>query len=1308
MRTISELKEQEISETPVVAFDCVLANGYAEHWSTHKVTIGDKQYAPRVVRHNLFDMKWGGDEGVDTLSRLSITLANADSYISQVTRAQSFKGAKVTARFLFFDLRAGVPASEEIVIFQGLMNPPDELTESTVRLSAHSRLNLQRFMLPEVRIQRRCPWTFPATDSQQAEAVNGGEQGKYSLFYRCGYSAGSPGGLGNLNGTVPFNSCDFTRAACHERGMLDKDSRGNVTRRFGGIEFVPASVLVRGHGERQAKSSNVSENEARYNDFVPVVYGTAWVQPPVVFARNDGNLTRFEALLGLGEIEGVLKVVVNGVEIPAGIHGEQMTSSGWYNLVNSGSRSGGFNLEFTDSLGNPLGDPYGSMAYLAVSVPNRVSDGKAIPQVKVLLQGRKLPTYHQDGGYAGEVFSNNPALVLLDLLRRSGWTTDEIDLASVASAAAFCEESLQVSDLNGVLQTQPRFQCNLALRRRRSVADIVRGIRTASRLYLVYGVTGRLEVRVEGRFQTQQPLKPSGSNSEEMMAGGWPAYEFGDGSDHGSGIARRASGESSVRMWSRSTAECPNRGSVEFQDVFNEYQQDSLSLVDVEDVTIARQEVAVTSVALGVANFHQAARVLKLQLDKAIRGNLYIEFETSVKGVMLRPGDLITVTYQKEGLSRQAFRVVRISPPLNQGTMVIEAQVHSDDWYGDNPSIAASGRVSRRRVGAEIGTPRALVGLELDEDLTPRYSVLERILENGDGSLDVELEVGFAVPSKPTTGDIEIPLLSLSPSVDSTGGSLAGGQTLYYAVTAVSTDGRESDLSFLVRAVVPPGTNTNRVQLQGLSFSSGTAGFIVYRGKNPSELLRIGSILAIANVFTDTGSGTELQGPPDPNFDHALFEWRLEVHPETAATVFGAGHLGSNAIELTTDEFSGYVVRVTKGKGAGQERLIVSHNETTLSIQGSWSIVPDGTSTFSIVEPGWQLGSRSELSPVRFRVPNRPGTTVQICGRAVNALGRDSGYDLAHITRWRLGGAGASGDTDVPPMPVFGLQPAGQGSLNVVGVGFEDLLNTRGITSGTLKLFFWNELAGMPENELAASIDDSATALTLSDTAQLSPGMLVQIEREIVEVDEVGGGLMTVIRGSHGTSSANHGAGVPVYALEHRTWILPFVKDFFGSAASGSFMYPIHLPDVRIAAADLRVTNGRGNGETRRANFTLNIDSGIRTLSGGQITIQHEGHLAIHSDAAPPLVVESTHAVRDIFAVVREAPTGGSIELRLRQDEDEYCLLNIPAGETMSNIVQGHGLGPLRQMAQLNLDVVSVPQGWDMSPGRDLTVTVRL
>ena len=89
--------------------------------------------------------------------------------------------------------------------------------------------------------------------------------------------------------------------------MFDADGAGHQTRRFGGVEFVPAQILVRSSGEKGQHLSPVVENEARYNDVVPIVYGTAWYLPPVVFARNDGTLTRMEVLLGMGEIDGVTR-----------------------------------------------------------------------------------------------------------------------------------------------------------------------------------------------------------------------------------------------------------------------------------------------------------------------------------------------------------------------------------------------------------------------------------------------------------------------------------------------------------------------------------------------------------------------------------------------------------------------------------------------------------------------------------------------------------------------------------------------------------------------------------------------------------------------------------------------------------------------------------------------------------------------------------------------------------------------------------------------------------------------------------------
>ena len=63
-------------------------------------------------------------------------------------------------------------------------------------------------------------------------------RGRYSPFFRCGYSPDQDGGCGNNNdNSGPFTSCDYSRASCVERGMFDHDSSGRETRRFGGVEF---------------------------------------------------------------------------------------------------------------------------------------------------------------------------------------------------------------------------------------------------------------------------------------------------------------------------------------------------------------------------------------------------------------------------------------------------------------------------------------------------------------------------------------------------------------------------------------------------------------------------------------------------------------------------------------------------------------------------------------------------------------------------------------------------------------------------------------------------------------------------------------------------------------------------------------------------------------------------------------------------------------------------------------------------------------------------------------------------------------
>lgn len=1302
MATIDELKELEVTSTPLFLFECTLRNGSVERWGTHAVEFGGQSYAARLLRHNLFELRSSSDEGFDGAAKISVTLANADSRFSQIEREAGFKGARVAISFLFFDLANGVPASESRVVFRGVAGAADEITEDALRVTFTNRLNLQRIILPEVRIQRRCPWLFPANEAQRMEAIDGGAKGRYSGLYRCGYSAGLDGGEGTLDGAEPFTTCDYTRDSCSARGMF-------ALGRFGGLGFVPPQIQVRTHGESSARPSAVVENEARYNDFVPLVYGTAWYDPPVVFARNDGNLTHMEVLLGIGEIDDVLKIVVNDVEIPEGVANTDMAATGWYSVVTLGSRSGAQSYDFTDASGNPLGDTYGSMAMVSVVVPNRISNGQSLPKVKAFVRGLKLEHFDSSGASLGETFTKNPAWVVLDVLRRSGWLLSEIDTRSFATAAEYCGETIFATDLYGNESATQRFQCNLVVRSRRSAADLLRGIRAGSSLLLTYGVNGMLTLRVENSLALQQAVKPSGSNSADELNGGWPAYEFSDGSAIFSGILRKPNGDPALRLFSRSAADTPNRLTVEFQDEYNEYQQDSLSLVDVDDALLTGREVTAGYAALGLPNFDQATRAIYLQLAKSIQGNTFIEFETSVRAIGLTPGDLITVTYLKEGLQRQPFRVLRLAPGVNFQTVQITAQWHDDVWYTTGGADTVGGR---RRNGAGVGLPRPLVGTELDAYGIPQFTVTDIVQELPNADFFVRLRVAFDAPVKPTPASVNVPLVSLTPLIASTGGTLSGEQTLYYAVSARDGAGSESGLSFTIRAKISGGTATNAVSLQNLSFSSETTGFNVYRGPSPSQLLLIAENQPVGLTFTDTGLTPQLQGPPDENFDHANFYWRTELVPEYNAETFSLTGVGNSTLSLGVDDYKGATVRIMRGTGAMQERTVVTNTATTLTVSPPWRVPPDAASYFTVAEGTWKFGGLAPASPVEFEGPRVPGTTVQISGRAANVLDRESAYELSPVTRWQIGSGGGV-DIDAPPEPSFQLTAIGSGALELSTISFGTLTNTYGITAGILDLFWWDELNSPSPCALTADLGAAATTVSLSLPGTLATP-LIQIGGEVMEVIEVvgEGSEYQVIRGAQRTTAAIHFAGDSVFHLKRSTLVIPFVRGFFGSPASETFRFSAYLPDARIGVANLYMLNVFGNGEVGFLPFGESAEQGLRTLSGGQISIQVDGYLAAEDNAAPALVIERSHAAGEIFAVVREAPDGGEsdlpIELRLRQDDEVYCTLVIPSGQTESDHISGFGLSPLTVGKRLYLDILAVPGAPYTMPGRDLTVTIRM
>jgi len=459
-------------------------------------------------------------------------------------------------------------------------------------------------------------------------------------------------------------------------------------------------------------------------------------------------------------------------------------------------------------------------------------------------------------------------------------------------------------------------------------------------------------------------------------------------------------------MTSRTISETSNRLSVEFQDEDNEYQQDSLSVSDSNDSDLIGFEVASQSTALGLPNFNQATRILLRQLDKSTGGNKYVQFQTSFRALKVRPGDIIAISYERENFVRTPFRVLKISPSLNYELVTILAQLHDDSWYSDDIAVLQN---SGRQPNSLLAIPRPIVGT-VAHPATGTFEYFDFALSDNvtaepDGSAIDRVTIGFVIPNKPSATSTYLPIVNLSPGIDTTAGTLAGGLVWYYAVSAVNANGGESGLSFNIPvnlANVP--SNTNTVTLMNLSFPASAVSYNVYRGNSPQVMYQIASGQSISHdplnptQFSDDGLPPLPIGPPDASFDHANFYYRNEYGGPFLTDTYTFTTIGWANMHAVSGAYVNMVVLITEGTGRGQQRSIIANTETQLTILSPWSIMPDTSSQYVVSEAAWKLAAISSYTPAQFDMPYRLGGVIQVTGRAANILNQESNPDLAPIT----------------------------------------------------------------------------------------------------------------------------------------------------------------------------------------------------------------------------------------------------------------------------------------------------------------------
>lgn len=668
LSTINIAKEQSATYQPLLLAEFTFADGAVLRLSTHPLNTSEggvqydgNDYLGRISDQTIQQVQALSETGVDLVPSVSLSIADPAAYIYsnwETAAGRGFKGASLTLRLVFYDVAGGTFSSDSRIPFVGICDKPAS-DAARLTVTAVAKTSLMRAMLPVVPIQRRCPWINPTTTAQRAEASD-----EDSCFYECG----------ETRDTTTAPPCSYTLATCTQ------------LTRFGGITYsAPAGMRVREYVSGNWSDVRGITNEASYGDRIPMLYGKAWIEPPVLTAIPDGNYLRGECIVALGPVT-IHKVLVNGIELSPANEPNGTPISGAnpdfrYNWINDGTRDGSPNL---DTPWSGTGDPYGSMSAIMFVLPRSQGGGDGVPRVRVLASRKDLQKYQaltsvtvasnvavatlvganvdiasNDAGWAFEIIGTTGAALNGDWTGLSNWTAGPpgtftfattgvadgtytggyIRFKSATENAAWViadlltwtnyrYEDLDLASFCAAAQILESRPTSIVLRQRRSAAEIIRSIRQAHGLLLVpEHSTGKLHLYVKQTLADQQPATISGSNYDTAVASKTAAGVTTNGYvayKFDAASILRSDLPISLKELPRSASDSPNRISLSFQDRTNDYAISTLSVVDSDDAgRLDGQEIA-GSLAVnadGLTSYADAMRSARVNLAEIHRGN---------------------------------------------------------------------------------------------------------------------------------------------------------------------------------------------------------------------------------------------------------------------------------------------------------------------------------------------------------------------------------------------------------------------------------------------------------------------------------------------------------------------------------------------------------------------------------------------------------------------------------------------------------------------------------------------------------------
>lgn len=573
------------------------------------------------------------------------------------------------------------------------------------------------------------------------------------------------------------------------------------------------------------------------------------------------------------------------------------------------------------------------------------------------------------------------------------------------------EETANGGTAIGVASQHAKFECSLAIRTRRSIADVLNGMLRGCAAHIGRNLTtGQIGLFPRESIAEQQPAAVDGSNDNTPVEGGYLAYHF-----HEKDILR-FNGLSTFRQIGRPLGAVPNAVAIGFSDEENDYATDSLQVIDAEDINLVEQPIGGSYPVDGCNALDRANRVGSIFLSELVGGYPY-QWQTSAKYVKGLVGQIIGVTNPKYGLDRQLMRVRQIVPTTNWQTMMVEATFHRDSWYAKDLSMIGQSSSGPRRQPLDRRPWEWCPYYEQPHVDDPVYDESEwtfgmviawEVLRNGDLQISV-IVTGAITINQP--GNIQAPGIKQQGLVG-TGGTITGGTVYWAAVCGRDSHGLPGPVSWLCQIAIAAAGSGFSVTIPMRYWDLAGDGWYVFAGRQPGSLSYAGDAeTGRPGSITLLSIPESTWGPPDVLFDHLVVKTHLVEHyGPFAVTLTGAATGKLTVVEAgwTVDQWKDYDCSILH-KADGSPLKVLNFRVSSNTVD-ELTVTPDPVARGVAAGDLLAMLSKPTITGLTVEDPNwenslaggglglTPGAEVNRILRIFAGAGRGYAYPIASNT----------------------------------------------------------------------------------------------------------------------------------------------------------------------------------------------------------------------------------------------------------------------------------------------------------------------